>query len=426
MKTGKFVVALLVLVLSSSLVFAQGAIEKDANEKLIQVISLEKDTDGGYQLHGRLESGNEIIYLVPSDIEMAFSIDDIKSGMYLYVKDNGIMTMSIPAQSPAIGIRNVTLAVKSGVIESDFAPIKVDINISNSDFTDLFSRFSYAYGYLSSENFIGNGVYFKAGYYARGILDAWRYGEVETLYAEDDMYGYVTEFINKYQSSSDVPQEVGEVYATDQELYALAKSDDLHDSFSYSYGYMITLEMLYQGYDIIAPDFASGALAALYGIEPEISTSEMENAMNEYNEYLQKEYEEYMAELAKNNLTEANAILEENGKKEGVATLDSGVQILLISQDSEPGARPTDTDSVVVDYTLTLPDGTIADQGEDVTFSLESLIPGFVEAVMNMQVGDTIEAYIPPELGYGESGAGEAIEPNKLLIFTIYLKSIVE
>ncbi|NLZ68295.1 MAG: FKBP-type peptidyl-prolyl cis-trans isomerase, partial [Spirochaetales bacterium] len=65
------------------------------------------------------------------------------------------------------------------------------------------------------------------------------------------------------------------------------------------------------------------------------------------------------------------------------------------------------------------------DQGSDVTFTLGSLIPGFIEVATKMQVGEAVTAYIPPSLGYGENGT-ENIEPNSLLIFDIELKEIVK
>ena len=68
-------------------------------------------------------------------------------------------------------------------------------------------------------------------------------------------------------------------------------------------------------------------------------------------------------------------------------------------------------------------DGTVMDQGDGVSFSLSSLIPGFTYAVEAMNVGDSVRAYIPPELGYGEMGT-QTIEPNSLLIFDITLNSI--
>ena len=65
----------------------------------------------------------------------------------------------------------------------------------------------------------------------------------------------------------------------------------------------------------------------------------------------------------------------------------------------------------------------MADEGADVSFKLNSLIPGFSEAVRNMRVGESIIAYVPPELGYGSSDLG-TIGPNSLLIFEITLKEI--
>ena len=112
------------------------------------------------------------------------------------------------------------------------------------------------------------------------------------------------------------------------------------------------------------------------------------------------------------------------GKKPFQVALDSGVQLEFILDDTTEGASPAADDTVNVNYTLTLMNGNVMDQGENVDFNLQSLIPGFTEAVMHMTVGDTVRAYIPPELGYGETGT-PTIEPNSLLIFEITLNSIV-
>ena len=426
MRIRKSIIVLLVFLLSASLVFAQGAIEKKSNEKLIQVISLDKAEDGTYDITGLLENGSKIIYHVANDVEINFDVNAISNGMYLYVADNGIETASIPPQSSAVAIRNVTMGVTYGAIESSFDTAMPTPSLSEINLEDLFSRFSYSYGYITTSNYMQNGIYFDAGYYAKGVLDAWKYGEVEPFFSMEDMYNFIQEFITAYQNGEDLSNEVGEVYTSEDEISALVSPNTLKAQFSYSYGYLIMLDMLFQGYNIVAPDFATGALYALYEATPLLNDSEMEQALVEYNEYLSNLYNEYVAELVKTNLEEANSLLEENAKKDGVIVLDSGVQISILTQDGDSGVMPTKDDSVVVDYTLELPDGTIVDQGEDVTFELANLIPGFTEAVTNMHVGDTILAYIPPELGYGETGAGDVIEPNKLLIYTIYLDSIVE
>ena len=54
------------------------------------------------------------------------------------------------------------------------------------------------------------------------------------------------------------------------------------------------------------------------------------------------------------------------------------------------------------------------------TYSKEArLIPGFIEALLMMSVGDKITAFIPSYLGYGERGAGNVIPPNSDLVFEI-------
>jgi FKBP-type peptidyl-prolyl cis-trans isomerase len=41
-----------------------------------------------------------------------------------------------------------------------------------------------------------------------------------------------------------------------------------------------------------------------------------------------------------------------------------------------------------------------------------------------MKVGDKWRLYVPPELGYGSQGAGDAIGPGAVLIFEVELLGI--
>lgn len=49
------------------------------------------------------------------------------------------------------------------------------------------------------------------------------------------------------------------------------------------------------------------------------------------------------------------------------------------------------------------------------------LIPGFREAILNMNHGDKLYVYIPSHLGYGSAGAGNVIPPDTNLVFYIEL-----
>ncbi len=130
---------------------------------------------------------------------------------------------------------------------------------------------------------------------------------------------------------------------------------------------------------------------------------------------------------AEENLKAGQAYREENGKKEGVVTTASGLQIQI----HEPGQgrrRPGANDVVKVHYTGRLIDGTVFDssveRGEPIEFSLDHVIPGWTEGMQSLGIGGKATLVIPPELGYGESGVGGVIPPQATLIFDVELLDI--
>jgi FKBP-type peptidyl-prolyl cis-trans isomerase FklB len=94
------------------------------------------------------------------------------------------------------------------------------------------------------------------------------------------------------------------------------------------------------------------------------------------------------------------------------------------------GKKPRLTDTVVTQYRGTLIDGTEFDssyrRGKPATFPVNGVIPGWVEALQLMEEGAKWQLFIPPNLAYGERGAGREIGPNSTLIFEIELISIQE
>jgi len=92
------------------------------------------------------------------------------------------------------------------------------------------------------------------------------------------------------------------------------------------------------------------------------------------------------------------------------------------------GASPTAADAVRVHYRGTLMDGTEFDssykRGQPATFPLNRVIPCWTQGVQRMKVGGKAELVCPPELAYGERGAGGTIPPNATLRFEIELLDI--
>lgn len=90
------------------------------------------------------------------------------------------------------------------------------------------------------------------------------------------------------------------------------------------------------------------------------------------------------------------------------------------------GESPNNCSSIVIHYTGQLANGTKFDQGNNVAFTLGSLIEGWKKGLPLIQRGGKIRLYIPPTLGYGASdikdGNGVVVIPaNSMLIFDISL-----
>lgn len=129
---------------------------------------------------------------------------------------------------------------------------------------------------------------------------------------------------------------------------------------------------------------------------------------------------------AKINAQISKLFLSTNKAKPGVTTLPSGLQYSIIK--TGVGVKPDLSDLVSVNYKGQFIDGTIFDsahsQGEPITFRVSSVIPGWQEALQQMQAGSIWVLFIPPNLAYGERGVPGVIGPNQTLVYTIYLRTI--
>lgn len=109
-------------------------------------------------------------------------------------------------------------------------------------------------------------------------------------------------------------------------------------------------------------------------------------------------------------------------------TTASGLQYWDITVGT--GATAAAGKTVKVHYTGWLTNGkkfdSSLDRGEPFAFSLGAgqVIKGWDEGVAGMKVGGKRQLRIPPELGYGARGAGNAIPPNSTLIFDVELLDV--
>jgi FKBP-type peptidyl-prolyl cis-trans isomerase len=109
-------------------------------------------------------------------------------------------------------------------------------------------------------------------------------------------------------------------------------------------------------------------------------------------------------------------------------TTASGLTYVITSRAN--GRRPKTGETVLVHYTGTLTDGTKFDSSQDrnepIAFPLGrgAVIKGWDEGIAHLGVGDSAVLIVPPQLGYGERGAGGVIPPNATLVFVVKLVDV--
>lgn len=145
-------------------------------------------------------------------------------------------------------------------------------------------------------------------------------------------------------------------------------------------------------------------------------------------------YQEKVQELAKarrkvqgDKLAAAGKeFLEAVAKEKGVQKSDSGMLYQSIKEGS--GVSPGPTDSVKVNYRGTLPDGKEFDssfkRGKPLEFRLDGVIKCWTEGLQKMKPGGSAKLVCPPNIAYGDAGAGELILPGATLVFEVDLLEV--
>ena len=184
------------------------------------------------------------------------------------------------------------------------------------------------------------------------------------------------------------------------------------DKLSYALGLGIGRQLAQMGAEQLSiDDFAQAIKDVVAGGQLKLDEAEAQVIVQEF---FQKQEEKQRA---------AAAEMGKKAKEEGVVTLPSGLQYLVIKEGN--GKRPKATDKVKCHYEGMLVDGTLFDssvqRGEPATFPLNQVIAGWTEGLQLMTEGSKYRFFIPYTLGYGERGAGASIPPFAALVFDVEL-----
>ena len=115
---------------------------------------------------------------------------------------------------------------------------------------------------------------------------------------------------------------------------------DQKDKESYSLGYQFGQSLKAQGVDVNLQVYNSGIQDGLGGKEPQMTSEEIRATMTSLQQRLMAAQQKVLKEQAAKNLSEGKTFLAENGKKEGIKTLPSGLEYKVVTEGSGKMPKP--------------------------------------------------------------------------------------
>jgi len=195
---------------------------------------------------------------------------------------------------------------------------------------------------------------------------------------------------------------------------------------SYAIGMNVGTSIRRQSVDVDPDILARGLKDALAGGKTLLTDDQAKAALTAIQAQARKAQEEKAQVAAVANKKEGDAFLAENKTKPGVVALPSGLQYKILTEGTGP--KPTAEDSVLCNYRGTLLNGTEFDSsakhGQPIEIPVGRVIKGWSEALQLMPVGSKWQLFIPPDLAYGDRGAGNDIGPDATIVFDVELLSI--
>ncbi|MBA4501461.1 FKBP-type peptidyl-prolyl cis-trans isomerase [Marinobacterium marinum] len=195
---------------------------------------------------------------------------------------------------------------------------------------------------------------------------------------------------------------------------------------SYGIGRQMGDQLAQGGFDGVDVEAVVAGLRDAYqGEALRVPAEQIQAAFNEITQRMRAEQEAHAKEAA----AAGEAFLADNAKRDGVITLESGLQYEIVTAGEEGGAQPTAQSKVRTHYHGTFIDGKVFDssyeRGQPAEFPVGGVIAGWTEALQLMTKGAKWRLYVPYGLAYGAQGSPGGIPPYSTLVFDVELIDIL-
>jgi FKBP-type peptidyl-prolyl cis-trans isomerase len=175
-----------------------------------------------------------------------------------------------------------------------------------------------------------------------------------------------------------------------------------------------------------------GEIAALTkgltaGIRSQPAPGDLRKNYPEVEKFVNGHREKVRAAAKQQRLAEMTALFAGLKKNTNVVELPGGLRYEILKPGQGPYPKPGQT--VIVDFTARLIDGTVVDRTDNEPLHIEvgGMTRGFNEGIQKINRGGRIKLYIPPELGFGDvpvSGGAAGVPANSTLIYDIEVREI--
>lgn len=207
----------------------------------------------------------------------------------------------------------------------------------------------------------------------------------------------------------------------------VTNSSSLNEQVGYSFGYLMGRSNAESVKDLDLDAFILGLKTAAQGGKSALTDEEMARVLTQHKKQSDAKQLIELKKKADANAKIGAEFLAANANKQGVYTTKSGLQYQILKQGT--GQSPKANSIVKVNYEGRLIDGTVFDssiaRNQTAEFQVSQVIQGWTEGLQLMKEGAEYRFFIPAQLGYGQIGSGDVIEPNSTLIFDVELIEIL-